>query len=31
VSWRVTHGSAVIAALDNESEAHQIISLARRY
>jgi uncharacterized protein YjdB len=31
VGWRVTDGSAVIATLDNESEAQQVISLARRY
>jgi serine/threonine protein kinase/uncharacterized protein YjdB len=31
VGWRVTDGSAVIATLDNESEAQQVIALARRY
>ena len=31
VGWRVTDGCAVIATLDNESEAEQVIALARRY
>ena len=31
VGWQVTDGKTVIAQLDNESEAQQVIALARRY